>query len=322
MATEAITRPHGVRSHAVHAGEPCSVPACHFWLPYWLSACGHDGDLSSPRALKLALKEHGIHAQGMRTYGTCGDRMFAVLSAKWIRRDNPETSLRAAVGLLRLLQDAHVEGDFPAELVRVVVSASRGLHQFEEFPVALFRAAWREVADAAEQGTTVEAAVAERIAPVLPIALREWLREPPDHNQVKQGWVWVRKRFGAQALARAEPSGRREWNTSFTRARFGGLDFLPLFNAAALEQEGEQMDHCIADYVNPRAMGGSFHAFSVRQPGTGLRLATMTLARTEAGSWVLDGLAGKCNEEPSEAVTRAAGAFTAWMNRNKRAGGS
>ncbi len=322
MFTAEFSRQGGAPAQTAQGGGSAMGKAVHSWLPYWLAACGHGVDLSSSRELKLALKQHGIHAQGLRIYRTHGDPMFAALGPSWIRRDCPMTSLRAAVALLRLLQDAHVEAGLPVGLIRTAAEASGSLQRFEQFPVALFRAAWREVVRSVKSGTAVEAALAERIAPILSVALTEWLRDPPDHNQAKRGWAWVRKNFGLRALARAEPRGRREWNTPFTRARFGGLDFLPLFNVDALEQEGEQMEHCIADYFKPRALGRTHHAFSIRQPRTGERVATMSLVRDEAGLWVLDGLSGRCNEYPGKEATKAAEAFTVWMNRKKRTGGS
>lgn len=287
------------------------------WLPFWLMTAGHEGDLSTPRALKRALKTHGVHAQGLRLYRLHGDLMFAALGPLWVRPDQPAQSLRAAVALLRLLQDANMASEIPFELIRSAVKVSGSLEVFEQFPVALFRSAWREIAGSDHTGSTLEALLVHQIEPILGIALNEWLQEPPDHNQVKQGWSWVRKRYGNQALRHAKPRGKREWNTPFTRARFGGFDFLPLFNTESLVQEGQQMEHCIADYCNPRTLGRTFHAFSIRRPGSNARVATLSLEREETGTWVLDGLSGRCNTDVGEEVKRAAESFVSWMNRAK-----
>lgn len=71
------TQQYGAPDHMAQGGGSGMCTAVHSSLPYGLPACGHEVGLSSPRALKLGLRQQGRHAQCLRIYRTHGDLMFA-----------------------------------------------------------------------------------------------------------------------------------------------------------------------------------------------------------------------------------------------------
>jgi len=289
----------------------------HTWLPYWLSVLNPGEDVASHKGLKTVLATHGVHAGGLRIYVAQGDRLFAALGSRWISREQPERSARSALALLRLLQDAQITVAPPVGLIQAVANCCSTLQVFEQFPVALFRAAWRETVAALETGLTLQQAVEQKIAPILCWALSDWLRNTPDANQIKGGWKRIRLRYEAFVAERTCPNGKKEWPPLFGNARFGELYFMPLTNQSALADEGEQMQHCLADYFEPRSLGETHQAFSVREPFTFERLATLALVR-EGGVWSIEELKAFQNGEPSAQVLAATKALVAWLNRRQQ----
>ena len=77
MFTAEFTQQYGAPDHMAQGGGSGMCTAVHSSLPYGLPACGHEVGLSSPRALKLGLRQQGRHAQCLRIYRTHGDLMFA-----------------------------------------------------------------------------------------------------------------------------------------------------------------------------------------------------------------------------------------------------
>lgn len=103
------------------------------------------------------------------------------------------------------------------------------------------------------------------------------------------------------------PAGPAEWPTPVRSAQIGDLRFVPLQSAAALEDEGRVMRHCVADLVEC-CRKGCVHLYSVRNARTFDRAATLAL-RSENASWDVVELKADQNGCPDESVTRAAWSF-------------
>ena len=285
------------------------------WLPYWLNALNPGADVFSRKGLKNALGEHGVHGGGLRLYLTMGDRLFAVMGSRWIRREDPQLSARSAIALLRLVQDGQITGSPPNDLIRIVLDSCADVLALERFPAALFRAAWREVLRAQNEGMTEAGAVQRQIAPILRWALNDWSKNQPDSNQIKAGWERIQRRYEQELGEIERPSGKREWCALFGSAQFGDVRFLPLTNDAALVDEGERMQHCIANYFEDFSLGRTHQAFSARDGKTLKRLATLALFKVE-GAWHIEELKAFRNNEPAPNVVAAARALVKWLNRN------
>jgi hypothetical protein len=95
--------------------------------------------------------------------------------------------------------------------------------------------------------------------------------------------------------------------------KYRGYRFLPLRTAAELEEEGQAMEHCVADYADHVAAGTRL-IFSIRRGKK--RMATMDIVPTGNGTaTAIHQLKSVANTDPAEHVVRAA---ERWLKQHSR----
>ncbi len=153
---------------------------------------------------------------------------------------------------------------------------------------------------------------------IAPVAAFAWFSKHPQHaayRYLRTAWssraalavvaheahLWhVRMILDAQAReARGDPH-------HLTGARHAGYEFVALDTAAALQEEGRLMGHCVADYAERAAIGYS-RLFGVRQGGS--RLATMEIRYREGAAVGIEQICGPRNRTPDQDLLRAAYAW-------------
>ena len=291
------------------------APVSHAWLPYWLnrdraSLLGRDA-----KALRSALSEHGVNARGARLYLDYGDRLFQPLGATWIRQYDDALSLHSAIAWLKILQACEMDIAPPPDLVRAVASCCRTDAGLGSIPSVLFRAAWRGWSQAAYAGGPANSFLSEELTPVFRWAMHRIGKPGFDVHQAQRGWSWLRNAWKEDRRNRARPPGRREWAAVHDEVILKNVRLIPLTCVAALEDEGEVMEHCIAEYFQPNRLGSTALVFSAREPDTLQRLATIALRRTDTGGWQIDDIKARDNTAPPSAVSDAAQALLGAVNR-------
>lgn len=291
------------------------APVSHAWLPYWLdqdraALLGRDA-----KALRSALSEHGVNARGSRLYLDYGDRLFQPLGSTWIRQHDEGRSLRSAMAWLKILQACEMDIAPPPDLVRAVVSCCPPDAGLESIPSVLFRAAWRGWSQAAYVGAPAAAFLADELIPVFRWAMHRIGRPGFDIQQAQRGWAWLKKAWDEDRRNRARPPGRPEWAAVHQEVVLRNVRLIPLTCAAALEDEGEVMEHCIAEYFTPGRLGSTAQVFSARDRDTSERLATIAIRRTDAGSWQIDDVKARENAEAPPVVVDAARVLVEAINR-------
>lgn len=290
----------------------------HSWLAHWLGADGVAVARGDTRALRGALAGHGVSAKGVRLYLDYGDRLFAPLGPVWIRRDDRSLSLKSAIAWLRLLQACEMDIAPPPMFAAAMVSCCRAPRGLDSLPVPLFRAAWRGFTQASYGGVPADRFIVEELQPVVRWALHREATNGFDANQIRQGWAWLRKAWHDEQRRRALPPPGQEWSPTSYDGIFKGVRLIPLTSRAALLEEGEVMNHCIADYFSPSTLGDRAQVLSARRPDTLDRLATVALRRKPHGEWEVDDIKAQANRAATPAVHESAQALLGWINARLR----
>ncbi len=101
-----------------------------------------------------------------------------------------------------------------------------------------------------------------------------------------------------------------EWDPYVRRIEWGGYVFVALSSAAALEEEGDAMQHCVGDY-DENCRSGITRIYSVRERKSGMRVATCALECSvgdDGITWEHDQTKGIRNAEVPREVLVAADA--------------
>lgn len=223
----------------------------HTLLADCLGADGARLPRDDAKALRRVLGQNGVTARGARLYQDYGDSLFAPLGSAWTRHDEPAHTLSIAIAWLRLLQACEMDIAPPPAFVRAMLTCCRTPADLVTVPPALLRAAWRGWSQASYSGQSAVDFVHAELVPVMRWALQHSAAEGFDNNQIRGGWAWLRKAWAADCRARALPPSRREWPAACRDAIFKRVRMVPLTCKAALEDEGEVMANCIADYFRP-----------------------------------------------------------------------
>ncbi|MDZ7790288.1 MAG: hypothetical protein U5L08_07325 [Xanthomonadales bacterium] len=135
------------------------------------------------------------------------------------------------------------------------------------------------------------------------------LRKPcdrPDSNQKRSGWKWLKREL--QHLSSNIPCSAPTLNALRRAApaemTVSGVRFANLSSPAEIFEEGQRLDHCMADYPLRIARSGDLH-YSLRHSETGERLGTLSIQLSEE-SLSLKELAGPGNSRPSPMMRTAA----------------
>lgn len=286
----------------------------HSWLAYWLDASGDELPPRDNKALRAVLAAHGVSAKGARLYLDYGDRLFAPLGPVWIQRHDCARSRTSAIAWLKLLQACEMDIAPPPAFACAIAECCRPEAGLDSVPVALFRAAWRGWSQASYGGQSAADFARDELKPVFQWALRHHATRELDSNQARRGWAWLRKAWQDDCRLRALPPPAREWRAACPDAIFKGVRLIPLTSKAALEDEGEVMEHCIADYFLDSTLGKGAQVYSARDPKTLERRATVALVVGDDGSWGIDDVKAKSNHDAAPAVHAAARALVATIN--------
>lgn len=312
------TAPHSLLAPCRPVGSPRGVMMSmdrsgpsHSWLAYWLDAELPSGD---DKALRAVLAAQGVSARGARLYLDYGDRLFAPLGSAWIQRHDSARSRSSAIAWLKLLQACEMDIAPPTAFVRAIAQCCRPKAGLGSVPVMLFRAAWRGWSQASYGGQSAADFVRDELKPLFLWALHRHETHGLDPNQTRRGWAWLRKVWQDDCRLRALPPPVREWPAACPDAIFKGVRLIPLTSKAALEDEGEVMAHCIADYFFDSTLGKGAQVYSARDPKTLERKATVALVLGDDGRWEIDDVKAKSNHDAAPAVHAAAQALVATIN--------
>lgn len=115
--------------------------------------------------------------------------------------------------------------------------------------------------------------------------------------------------------SRRNEAPETEWKSLVARHEHEVRDarflIVPLTSTRDLKEEGEAMKHCVGGYSG-KCVEGISRIFSIRNPGTGKRLATLELVRQRGkdkaptGEWRIAQVRGPCNAAVEEEVKKAA----------------
>ncbi len=144
----------------------------------------------------------------------------------------------------------------------------------------------------------------------------EWMRDDHpelDANQWRAGWGSVWRNYRKSSWAQGA-SG--DWLSRLGAFRTGAYEVQPLVSSDQVTEEGETMDHCVADYID-RCLVGDYRLFSIRKAGSLQPVATVGLA-LEGGRWVLDQVKGPSNESPSTEVVEVATEIASRYQQQKK----
>jgi hypothetical protein len=132
-----------------------------------------------------------------------------------------------------------------------------------------------------------------------------WFIEARPHlhrNQWSGGWTYLVRAKEEWLLARLAEDGEPEWISHVGRLQFGRYWAEPLVSRAQLVVEGVEMAHCVADYAGD-CVDGRMRVFSIRDPLTAKRLATLSVDRMPEG-WKLHQLRGRANAEVPDEIAK------------------
>lgn len=292
-----------------------SVEPRHRWLAFWLNGSGHE--VANDRAsLKAALASEGVNSRGLRLYLDYGDRLFSPLAPAWIRPNDSPTNCHRALAYLRLLQGCEMDLAPPGQLVRAI--ADSGLAEFDAPFVSLFRSAWRAMCQAQYAGVPSERWLAEECIPLVSWVMAQDDTSPVGNRLHRMAWPNLRARWDEDRRNRALPRWTDEWKPPWGYLTMAPqLLWVPLTSAAALEDEGEVMKHCVADYTET-CRDGRYVVYSLRRIPTRRRVATLGLARVGVRGWAIDQFKGSRNESPDALSQCAADLFLARLRKGLR----
>lgn len=252
-------------------------------------------------ALQRCLHEAGVTTKAFAWMENVGFEAFGDV----LRSGPLEPWAPLVARYANLLERLRIES--PSPYLAELVAQERKL-----LPDWFYRSMQRVTAMLLDEGLTPE----EACPPDLPEIVR-WIRETrpqPDANQRCAGWVWLQE----QARARCDLEAARQiepWPCPYAVFSHEGLDIVPITSVPALREEALALRNCLETYAYECVTGG-MQPFSVREPGSGARLACFMLVREGAlGRWAVLQVAGPGNGEPPPAAVTAAEIARTQCNR-------
>jgi hypothetical protein len=263
--------------------------------------------------LKAVLQERGVNSRGWRLYLDYGDAIFENLGKPWVSADWVYTSRHNAIAFLRLLQGCEMDVLPPTALLRSMPSWLIPQNRICHIPTGFFRAAWKMCIVGEYTGTPIETIIESRIIPVCQWYFATKQHAKPDANLLKAGWAALEKRHienlpvgKADDFEHAGVSPKKiEWITPIQRAEVGMLRYIALSSPSALDEEGQEMNHCIGNY-DQKCRSSSLRAFSVRDRKSDEPIATLTVFfSSQSRSWQFDQIHGPGNAKVNQRVVEA-----------------
>ncbi len=242
------------------------------------------------QALEGTLREAGMTPKALAWMEKVGFPAFDPVDDFTVGADWRQRLVRHASRLERL----RIESPSP------IVNSIAG----ERLPDWLFRSLQREVERLLDEGVDEEDAIPGDFEEVA-----RWIRTThpePDANQRRAGWAWLQ----AQARrARIHAAGQALAPGPCAYGAFSheGLSVVPLASVVELREEALAMDNCLESYSYDFVIG-EMQPFSVREAGTGRRLACFVLVREGVlGHWAVMQVAGPSNGAAPGLAVAAAG---------------
>jgi hypothetical protein len=135
-----------------------------------------------------------------------------------------------------------------------------------------------------------------------------------DHNQMKAPWSWFMRQqeeWHANAAQRTKDKTKQQvWESALSEIEIKGYQIVPLTDAHALVDEGQDMHHCVANFVR-NCVDGESRIFSIRK--NGVKIATLELRNmsnlfnmVNAGKWAVNQVREVCNADASQEIKKIA----------------
>lgn len=296
-----------VMTHTVH----------HQWLPYWLTLGGYDMQTGEPAKIKECFKKLGINNRTFKLYAEYGDGLLRPLGSRWLNPDRPGESLSNAVEYLRLLSGCEIDIAPPRDLVAALAQCIPVAESILAMPTTIFRGAWQALEQADYRGENHRAFVESTFVPAMKWFFLHRATLGMDSTRGKTSWEWLRKHWLELRRRLTLPPPGVEWEAPLRSAQTYNLRFIPLQSLAALQDESEVMQHCVAEFADC-CRKGCLHVFSVRDARSLDRIATIAL-RCQSGSWAIADFRRQKNSLPTESATRAAWSFLTCVEESAEA---
>lgn len=278
----------------------------------WLIKGGLIGSVAELADLKAALGRLGVNQRGWRLLLNFGEDLFSPLIGSLISHRRPLAALENLAIYLRLLQRCEMDVPPPPELVRAWGRMSYpdgdGQH-LVDVPVGLFRASWIEYVRLQFVGKGGREFLLTELREVVGWFFRTKQDRRLKANQLKSDWDWYWNKFAEWCVRCGHRFDHlREWEPLIGKRRvIRGVLAVELTSGDAIRQEGDVMHHCVASCIES-CRRGLYRVFSLREPETGERLATLGVMKVGGDEdWWLEDCRGEDNADPEEYLMDVAG---------------
>lgn len=289
----------------------------------WVGRCvGHE-DARELDTVKVVLGRLGVNQRGWRLLLSFGESLYGPLEGSLIDHRRPLASLENLAFYLRLLQQCEMDVLPQPEFARAwgrMNYPDEGGCGLQDVPVGLFRAAWQECV----RRQYVAGPANSFLSTELPQVVWWFFRTErhriytPQHS--KAGWVWFSARYdGWLRRCRHSFDRLREWEPLLGKGWIvQGVLAVELTSGEAIKEEGDVMRHCVATCIDA-CREGVYRVFSLREPDTGERIATLGVMRDECdGEWFTEDLRAEDNADPDDALIDVAADVLNLCNESER----
>lgn len=294
--------------HGMSAAQPLSPPSLLSLLApsaAYEKPCAHPGEITE------AFKRHGINARAKRLYLELGDALIQPLSFH-LSCLTREYARREAIAFLHLIQAGEMDVPPPRELVEAIGRLQLAQPAIEKLPAYLFRALWKECAQRLYRQEALGDWLQNEAIPIVEWFVRTNQDRHTDANQRRASWNSFSQRWEEWAYGSARPDGTRSWPALMKRFESGPFLFMELHHERDLHAEGVAMEHCVGAWV-AECLTEDVHLYSIRTRRGDERLATMAIARSNAG-WEVIQLKGPRNQSVSALINEFVAIFLSGLH--------
>lgn len=254
-------------------------------------------------ALKKRLAAEGVNSRGWRLYLDHGDALFTPMSHLLDAHAPLRQRELMVVDWLKLLQACEMSVLPPFALSQSMSHWRLPGGNIAAIPPLFFRALWQAVQMAEYAGDNVATFIRDQVTPLAQWFFGQGVYKQLSDSQLKGGWKYLQEKF--QQACHKNGLGSHDWAPFLTKIEFNGYRFVALASKAALEFEGKEMSHCIADYED-KFRNEMMRAWAVYEQKSGRHVATMAVMEPREGSWQIIGIHGPANACVADMVKRAA----------------
>ena len=268
-------------------------------------------------ALKSILTRHDVNARGWRLYLDHGDVLFAPLIDFWFDRHGKGREGAVATSWLRLLQSCEMDVLPPPELVRSIAEWKVPGNQLDAISPLFMRVAWKSCAAAQYEDDGMDDFIEAQLIPLAQWFFCSGAHKSTNSGRIKAGWESLKRLRCESVAVEAKKLGTDEWPPIVRKYESGPYRMLALSSESQLQEEGEQMGHCVGTYGD-QCRFSSLRIFSVQYKKTGARVATLSIKEAEPGSWVFDQLKGPAHADVDPSMWREADPLLQIVNNISR----